>query len=280
MAETTDLASRMTHKVGPLPAWAWAAIPAVGYIGWSYYKAAKGDTTATDTTTPTDTTGVTDYGINPGGSYLPSYSATPYGSANPPYIDPPQYTNTTWSRQAINYLIGQGISSGDAVTAINAYINGVPSTINSTQMAALQRAIAQLGPAPETAFLPGTSGTPTPVTTVKVPEQPTTVRAVQVGKGARVTWGPPQQLGGSPVIGYKVEMYAHSATTGTPVQGDATKIGSGSVGWSLKASQLLLPTARAASFATLAPKTWYQARVSARNSKGYGPSANASVHIA
>jgi hypothetical protein len=273
MAEN-QLLERMTNKVGPLPAWAWAAIPAVGYIGYSYYKAAKGDTTATDTTATDPSLDPTaGYGLNTGGSYLPSYGAID-GSGNLPYVGTPTYNNQTWSRQAINFLISEGISASDSITAINAYINGYPPTLNSTQMAALQKAITKFGPAPETAYLPTLAGgtSPTPTTT-KVPEQPTTVVAAPYGtRGIRVTWGPPQQLGGSAVIGYKVELYKRTISTGTgtplggtPVHADTT------TSWSVAQSQLTLPNARQAIFTGLASKTVYLARVYARNIKGYGP---------
>jgi hypothetical protein len=272
MAEN-QLLERMTNKVGPLPAWAWAAIPAVGYIGYSYYKAAKGDTTATDTTaTDTTTDPTAGYGLNTGGSYLPGYGAID-GSGNLPYVGTPTYNNQTWSRQAINFLISEGISASDSITAINAYINGYPPTLNSTQMAALQQAITKFGPAPETAYLPTLAGSTSPTpTTTKVPEQPTTVVAAPYGTRAiRVSWGPPQQLGGSTVIGYKVELYRRGTTAtpgtplGTPVHADTI------TSWAVAQSQLTLGSARQAVFTGLASKTVYLARVYARNVKGYGP---------
>ena len=273
MAEN-QLLERMTNKVGPLPAWAWAAIPAVGYIGYSYYKAAKGDTTATDTTATDPLLDPTaGYGLNTGGSYLPGYGAID-GSGNLPYVGTPTYNNQTWSRQAINFLISEGISASDAITAINAYINGYPPTLNSTQMAALQKAITKFGPAPETAYIPTLSGSTSPTpTTVKVPEQPTTVSASQSGAhGIKVIWGPPQQLGGSAIIGYKVELYKRtlSTTTGTPLGGTPVHADTTTT-WSIAQSQLVLAGARTAFFSGLASKTVYLARVYARNVKGYGP---------
>ena len=43
-----------THKLGPLPMWAWVAIGAAVILGWAYYK---NKTTAAASTSSTDTTG-------------------------------------------------------------------------------------------------------------------------------------------------------------------------------------------------------------------------------
>jgi hypothetical protein len=275
----TELLDHLTNKVGPLPAWMWAAIPAVGYIGWSYYRASSAsDTTTTTDTTTTDGGAQTDpssldYGLNlsDGTSYLPSYSSVPDGSGNLPYIGTPGYTNDTWSRQAINFLITQGVTAADAVTAINAYINGVPVSVNSTQMSALQRAIVQFGPAPTTAFIPTVvSTTPTPPTAtaaVTVPEAPTNVAAVPISgnTAVRVTWGVPQQSGNAPLLGFKVELYRMDAKTGKGV---------------LSQSQLAASAARIMDFRNVIHKTWYHAYVTARNSKGYGAKAFGSAYVA
>lgn len=255
-----DLLDRMTNKVGPLPAWAWAAIPAAGYVVWSYYRASTTEDVPVTDTVPPD---VADYGVNVGDPYLPSYGTIPDGSGNLPYTTPPEYNNTLWSRQAINFLVGQGVAASDAVTAINAYIHGIPSSINSTQMDALQRAITRFGPAPDGGFMPtvGTTPTPTPTPT-KAPEAPTTVGATLSGTTVKVQWGAPQVTNGT-IIGYKVEAVIKSAN-GT---------------WQVKAQQLALPTARAATFTGLSHKTWYSFRVSARNSKGFGPTAAKSVFV-
>jgi len=256
-----ELLKRMTNKVGPLPAWAWAAIPAVGYIGWSYYKAAQGDSVVDPTSDAANDTLDNQYGINVPSAYLPSYGATPYGSSNLPYIDTPQYTNLMWSRQAINYLISEGVSPTDAVTAISAYINGYPTTLNTAQSQALQKAIAKLGPAPEgTSFVPGTNTTTPQV----VPEAPTSVTATALSTtSARVNWQPPQRTNGA-IIGYRVQAYKFPAA-------GATK-------WPLVKTMLVLPATRSFTFTGLSAGTSYAIHVEARNAKGYGPYAQAPVH--
>lgn len=258
-----ELLDRITTKVGPLPAWAWAAIPAAGYVAWSYYRASQGTAEGvTDAATGgAEGTDAADYGINQGGTYLPGYGSAPNGSSNLPPVTVPEFNNLAWARQAVNYLISEGIPALDAVTAINAYIYGVPSQITQAQFNALQKAIQKFGPAPETAF-PPTVKPPTttpPPAVVKVPEAPTTVSlALANPTTATVRWGPPAQNGGSAIIGYKVEMSHYD-----PV----AKV------WKPFSSKLTLANARAVNFSVVARNHYFAAKVSARNVKGYGPTA-------
>lgn len=171
-----QLVTRLTTKVGPLPAWAWAAIPATAYVAWSYYKASQGDSYISDV----EDTGelsvydpVGEYGINSGGAYLPGYGTMPDGTSNLPPVEAPKPTNQTWFRQASNYLISEGFQPKDIITALNAYLYGTPDKINSTQMNALQRALIFLGAAPEPAFIPAeTPNTPNPVPKPPTPPTP------------------------------------------------------------------------------------------------------------
>lgn len=271
--ELSDVTDRLTSKIGPLPAWAWAAIPATGYVVWSYYRASQdGGTDVVDEPLPED-----EYGVNlpdPGNSYLPGYGPTPDGSGNLPYIDPPQYTNLVWGRQAINYLISEGVSAVDASIAISAYINGYPQTVNQTQMNALQKAIQRLGPAPETYHMP-TLGPGTPGTGNR-PEAPTTVTAVQSGaNGAKVSWGPPMQPNGT-IIGYQIQSYefVKKGTGGSPAPlppKEGVGISERTDGnWVKKGTQFTLGNARNTTFTGLKSKTSYSFRVFARNAVGYG----------
>lgn len=216
--EVPETVSRMGHKVGPLPAWAWAAIPAVGYIAYSYYRAAKSDNAATvdqanPTADPTDPNA--DYGLNTGGAYLPGYGSVPYGSSNPP-IDPltttPTVTNETWGRMAMNWLISQGITSSDALTAVNSYLYGNPQTVNSTQLDALQSVLMHYGPAPQPAFVP--SITPPPAKTTPGPVTNAVARPTGV-TSVSATWGPPANDGGQPILGYHIDGYVGGTKIGT-----------------------------------------------------------------
>ena len=259
-----ELLDRITTKVGPLPAWAWAAIPAAGYVAWSYYRASQGTAEGvTDAATGgAEGTDAEDYGINTGGVYLPGYGSAPGGSSNIPPVSVPAFDNLAWARQAVNYLISEGIPALDAVTAINAYIYGVPSQITQAQFNALQKAIQKFGPAPEAAFPPTVkppTTTPPPAPVIKVPEAPTTVSfALANPTTATVRWGPPAQNGGSAIIGYKVETSRYDAATKK---------------WVAHTSKLTLAGTRAVNVSVVQRNTYFVAKVSARNIKGYGAAA-------
>jgi hypothetical protein len=255
-----EVLDRITTKVGPLPAWAWAAIPAAGYVVWSYYKASQGEGYISDVEEVDETTGeAIGYGINTGGAYLPGYGSVPGGSSNTPIPDQPRFDNLAWSKQAINYLIGEGTPALDAVTAVNAYINGYPTTVTQAQFNALQKAIQKIGPAPEGGYAPqvAPATTPPPAATVTVPEAPTTVALAIASGKATVSWGPPARDGGGAVVGYKVELHRYDT---------AAKV------WKLYASKLTLAGTRSLVFT--AGTGSYVAKVFARNIKGYGPAGS------
>lgn len=154
----------MTSKIGPLPVWAWVGIPAAGYVLFSYYRASQ----APETVEPPSVGGSAgtaeeDYGINTGGSYLPSYGAAPNGTSNLPVpTETPEFNNQSWFRTVSNWLIGEGVPSTDVVTALNAYLYGTPEEITATQGDALQRALMKYGAAPDPAFIPKITPAPAP----------------------------------------------------------------------------------------------------------------------
>lgn len=151
-----ELAERLTTKVGPLPAWAWAAIPAGAYIIYSYLN--RGDDGGV-VEAPVDEEFINE------GSYpsLPGYPDAPYGSPNyPDDREPDRYNNQDWSQQAIAYLISTGVRSEVANRAIGAYLYGLPPTLNNEEYNALQRALLQLGPAPDGGRIPPRTGKPPP----------------------------------------------------------------------------------------------------------------------
>lgn len=254
-----EVLDSITNKVGPLPAWAWAAIPAAGYVAWSYYKAAQGEgVIADDSTGGAEGTSAEDYGLNTGGTFLPGYGSAPGGSSNLPAVDTPQFNNSAWFKQAMNFLIGEGVPAMDAVTALNAYIYGFPTEITQTQFNALQKAITKIGAAPDGGFIPtvkvGT--TAPPATGVKVPEAPTTVSiALPNATTANVKWGRPAVTGGSAIIGYKAELWTLNPTTNK---------------WGVAASKLTLASTFGVNF-SVTRNRYYLAAVTARNVKGYGP---------
>lgn len=213
-----EVLNRLTNKVGPLPAWAWAAIPAAAYVAYSYYRAANSTEDAPveegPSTEPTGDYATDGYGVNNGAS-LPGYGTAPNGTSNIPPVETPKLTNETWFRQASNYLIGEGVTSTDVVTALNAYLYGSPQKINSTQMSALQRALIRFGVAPDPAFVPELEAKPTtpapkptPKPTTKPVAKPNQPRNVKITKTQfagiyRISWAAPS--GGGPLTTYVVQ---------------------------------------------------------------------------
>lgn len=154
-----SLFSRMGNKIGPLPAWAWAAIPAGAYVILSYYRASRADVAVSDIPVEDGAAGTDEewYGVNPGfgGTSLPGYASAATGSSNAvPPVETPRYDNQTWFRQVSNWLISEGVLSTDIVTALNAYLYGSPEAITEQQMDALQRGLIRYGAAPDPAFVP------------------------------------------------------------------------------------------------------------------------------
>lgn len=254
-----ELLDRMQNKIGPLPTWAWVAIPAGGYVVLSYMRSRNATPMPVDEAV-SDSSAVDDYGINTGSSFLPSYGAAPSGSSNLPGFQVPDFDNLAWSKQGINFLISEGVTPTDAATAIGAYINGFPTTLNSSQMAALQKVLQRFGAAPDgSTYLPTQADNANPTPTA-VPEMPTTVNAVLLGNnGVRVTWGVPQQANGT-ILGYRVSWQS----------------GKNNV-WTNAGSSLVLPTARSYDQSGLARKTWYRFYVEARNAKGWSQKAGKSI---
>lgn len=205
-----DLAilGRLTNKVGPLPAWAWAAIPATAYVAYSYWKASQGEGVIADVEPGVETTPLDEYGLNTGGSSLPSYGATPNGSSNLPYVEAPKPDNETWFRQASNFLVGEGVIPSDAIIALNAYLYGSPEEITTRQMDALQRAIIKFGAAPTPAFTPKVK--PDTPTQSAGPGMPRNLNATISGSTLTAFWNSPiggGSTGHGPADAYLVRIY-------------------------------------------------------------------------
>lgn len=187
-----DIKGTLTHKVGPLPAIAWAGIAGGIFVGFRYYKARNAAASAPTTATADTTTGAalgypstgTSSDFSSGysdaaGSYVVGTS-TP-SSASQIYTEPTVATNVDWGQRALNWLIAQNVNPGDASTALASYLNSDGTALNDTQNAALNEAITHFGAPPEGIIAPppvvvNTPAPPvttvnTPVTTVMDPSQ-------------------------------------------------------------------------------------------------------------
>lgn len=151
-----DLLDRAQQKIGPLPAWMWAAIPAGAYVIWSYMN--RGTEGIVEDGVP----GEEDFLDTGGYPFIPGYDSAPDGSPNFPPPDPPEFTNKDWERQAISWGLSHGHGPSVIIPAVTAYLYGAPAKVNSGQRTALDQVIAALGPAPEGGTYPPLISKPPP----------------------------------------------------------------------------------------------------------------------
>lgn len=166
--------SFLTHKLGPLPMWAWIAAGVVGYL---YYENRKTASTTATAATNQQTDPAGNIGsIDPATGYvygtpedLAALAANNAGTSSDSgsagqgattggqmYAD-----NNSWGIAAVNFLVGLGVDATTANQAIQLYLTSQPLT--TAQQADVNLAIAKLGPPPS---LPGpTTSNPPPVTT-------------------------------------------------------------------------------------------------------------------
>jgi hypothetical protein len=197
-----DIRRSLTTKIGPLPAWVWASIPAGAYVIYSYWSRSRNDESGgvpEDSDTPF---APEDEFIN-GYPSLPGYNQQPEGSPNLPLPAPDPYTNRDWELDAIRWAVGQHHNALDATRAVTSYLYRRPPSINSGQMNILRAIIANKGPAPEGATIPpldtDTPG-PSPSPTVK-PTPPSNVNLRLAGGKVNGTWNPST----TPKVVYEVE---------------------------------------------------------------------------
>lgn len=144
-----------TKKLGPLPIWAWGAIPAGSYVVYKYLH--KSSAPVVDSGTAAIDTG--DVGSaddfsnglsNASGGFIANTSNGTSNVATQPAVT----DNLTWGKEAQNYLVALGVSVTDAATAIASYLYGTGQTLNASQSAALAEAIKHLGTPPEGVIIP------------------------------------------------------------------------------------------------------------------------------
>lgn len=208
-------------RVGPLPLWAWTAVPAGCFIIYSYWKSRQSTTDEGFPIVVEDplegdegylNTGLPSVGegsIIPKGTNLNGYQSAPDGSSNLPK------TNDLWYQEALTYLTGQKANALQATTALSAYIYGVPNSISESQAALIERAVQGVGPPPTLAYTPTINkpATPKPTTTTPTSPKPTTSNTSKPGAvknlkvvGNTVQWTAGSS-GGTPITGFRVDVY-------------------------------------------------------------------------
>lgn len=225
MAETMaeggkGVLSSFTTKVGPLPLWAWTAVPAGAFVIYSYWKSRQtpdgpplvyedgleGDEGAQDEYLNTGLPSVGSGQIVPKGTNLNGWQVAPDGSSNMPE------TNDTWYQKALAYLTGQGANALQSSTALSAYIYGFPNAISESQAVLIERAVKGVGAPPSASYLPTVTKPATP-DTPGTTKPPATVKTTKPGsvKGLKVVNNTVQwqagSTGGSPITGYRVDIY-------------------------------------------------------------------------
>lgn len=142
---SAGLEATVTHKLGPLPVWGWAAMIAGG--AWAYYLY-KGRVSTGAVPQATDTTGSTSSGTGTDapGVNLGLGTNPPTGAAGSPSVT----TNAQWARQTLDSLIAGGADPTLASDAISTYMNG--GTLTSAQQSIIDKALQSFGSPPEGAI--------------------------------------------------------------------------------------------------------------------------------
>lgn len=156
-----SLKDNLTHKIGPLPAIAWAGIAGAIVVGIAYKRksntAAAQNSAAASVVPATPDVGSADDFSNGYGDAATASNGQPATSstANVPTA---AATNQDWFQRAFAYLVSTGTSSSDANTALDAYTSENGQVLNDSQFAAWQRVVTFMGLPPD-----GTLPTPTHV---------------------------------------------------------------------------------------------------------------------
>lgn len=167
-------ASSITKKLGPLPIWAWAAIPAIAYVGYQYFEASRNNTNVptsdSGTATYSDATGSTDYNDSLGGS-TSGYTVTP--SSGIVTTGPASATtNAQWGADVVDALVAAGINATQATNSIADYLSG--KTLTTSEAATVNTALSTYGSPPEGLLPVNVAPVPTQTTTPKTTTVKTT----------------------------------------------------------------------------------------------------------
>lgn len=153
------LSEKLGHKIGPLPAGAWAAA-ILGGLGISWYlrrrsaasAAANGATDPNATTTDTTSSGGTPIGTSAPDPTTTANSGNVSGPTSPDLAGDPASslaieTNGQWRQQAVKYVVGARVTTPiNAERAIGAYLSG--TALASWEVTVVNSALAGIGPTP------------------------------------------------------------------------------------------------------------------------------------
>lgn len=158
------MSNPLAEKVGPFPLYVYVGIGVVGILVYhKYHATASGNSTA-----PADSAGGADAGDVSDATVDPTTGTVGWSAQYaPPAAGGQSITsNLEWSIAGADYLAGLGTSPQLANAAVNAYVNGDPTT--PAQQSLIDQIIQYLGNAPEGVI--GFVNSPTsPTTGVPVP---------------------------------------------------------------------------------------------------------------
>lgn len=163
MSETPpEVPAVITHKLGPLPGWAWILI--VAGAAWGVHLWRKNRTggavsaAGASGAVPVSDSGTASYA--PAGN-LPSSGASSGQVITTPGVISPS-TNAQWASAASNFLIGTGNYQGsDVQNAFDAYLNG--NQLSAQYQAIIDSAVHQFGVPPEGVLPVKAAPAPSPV---------------------------------------------------------------------------------------------------------------------
>lgn len=134
----SGIAAALGHKIGPMPAGAWAALVAGG-LGIAYYTRTHAAATPA---------------VDPGTADLDNtqLGTVPLASSSGAQSSGTITTNDEWSTKAITYLISQGATGTAADGAVRNYLSG--NTLTASQTALIDLVLAAIGPPPTSPPMP------------------------------------------------------------------------------------------------------------------------------
>jgi hypothetical protein len=118
----------LTHKVGPLPVWAWSAGAVGVYYWYTHYGPGAAKTASSNAAQEQQV--IRDQFVS-----TPMYGGSKYK------------TNAEWEDAALNYLVGESVPPDQASNALYAYLNSQPLT--AQEQSDVNLAIEGIGPPPE-----------------------------------------------------------------------------------------------------------------------------------